>query len=104
MRFVETRNPRVGGAVGAPIRLSTRGLSVEGGLDEGVERRGGSNIVYRLTSFRGTNTSLLLMSADGSGDEDTLLTTEDGLLRSAWSADEQFLGLSGFPKDIFLMQ
>ena len=38
MRFVEARNPRVGGAVGAPIRLSTRGLSVEGGLISSIVR------------------------------------------------------------------
>ncbi len=37
MRSVEARNPRVGGAVGG----------ANPPVDEGVERRGGSNIVYR---------------------------------------------------------
>ena len=40
MRSVEARNPRVGGAVG----------SANPPVDEGVERRGGSNIVDRLSS------------------------------------------------------
>ena len=39
------------------------------------------------------------MSADGSGDEETLLTTEDVLFRSAWSADGQFLALDGRSSD-----
>ena len=57
----------------------------------------GSKISF--TSVRGTNKSLLLMSADGSGDEEILLTTEDGLFRSAWSADEQFLAWDGQSSD-----
>ena len=57
----------------------------------------GSKISF--TSCRGTNTNLLLVSADGSGGEETLLKTEDTLFRSAWSADGQFLAVDGQSSD-----
>ena len=52
MRFVEARNPRVGGAVGAPIRLSTRGLSVEGGLISPIVPFIGVHIPLKLRGGR----------------------------------------------------
>jgi serine/threonine-protein kinase len=65
----------------------------------------GSRISF--VAIRGTNSSLLLVSADGSGDAESLLTTEGVIWRSDWSADEQFLafekGSSDTDSDIWFM-
>ena len=46
----------------------------------------------RISFVSGATESLLWMSADGSGNEETLLTSEDfSPWQSNWSADEQFL-------------